>query len=757
MNLHRILFCILIFGASIHGIFPQGRTVLPFNDNWHFQGADVSGRQLDQTLTLPHTWNATDAQAGIPYYRGLGTYKKTFAYDPAWSGKRVYLRFEGVMSQARVWLNGELLGEHKGGYSAFVFELTAKLSPNAEHTIKVEADNSETQEILPLVGDFNLYGGIYRPVQLVVCEPIHISLTDFAGPGVYLKQTAVSAHEAQVEVLCKISSALPPSQPVELQYTLYEAAGQLAGEWVKNASLANPEQEIRQTIRIAQPRLWQGVEDPHLYRMEVTLVRNGRVLDRVTEPLGLRNYRVDPKEGFFLNGQHLPLHGVSRHQDRLDKGSAISGEDHREDVALIREMGANSVRLAHYQQARDIYHLCDSAGLVVWAEIPWVGFPDLAGGGTNGYEPTEEFRQNARQQLQELIRQNYNHPSICFWGIFNEIQNPKEASPLPLIQELQALAKEEDPTRLTTAASMLDAKENIHSETELIAWNKYFGWYYDDPEEIGVWLDETHEKHPEWSLGVSEYGAGGSLYQHNQDLSRPNPFGSPHPEEWQSYYHEVHLQAFNERPFVWGTYVWNMFDFGSHFRREGDQPGRNDKGLVSFDRQEKKDAFYFYKANWNEEPMLHLTSKRHTLRTKAKTPVKVYTNLPSVDLTVNGKLVGSQSPENGIVLWEDIALQKGVNQIEVTGKLKGLKFQENAAWVRESAFGLPVIFGYLQYIGPAILVSLLLSLWTWYKGFGRSHRRAKRWRRIMSQVFFVLFAIITVTLIVGRILLRDFL
>lgn len=746
-------FALTFLFASTFLISNAQRLEIPFNNNWQFTGGSVSGETIDEMVTIPHTWNATDAQEGMAYYRGEGTYEKTFIAEKSWQGKRIFVRFNGVMTIAQVYLNNELLGEHRGGYAAFIFELTKKLKPGKENVIKVVANNAYTLEVLPLFGDFNIYGGMYRPVNLIVTAPVCISPLDFASPGIYLEQSKVSEASADVNVEVKISNGTDQAENITISTTIFNAERNIV-KTGKEVFLAKTGQHTySKPFTIQKPKLWNGKKDAYLYSVKVELLQNGVVTDSKIEPLGLRYFRVDPNEGFFLNGKHLALHGVSRHQDRKDKGSAISDADHKQDIEIMLEMGINALRLAHYQHSETIYDLTDSAGIIVWAEMPWVGGPGGFMGKSNGYEPTEAFHNNAKQQLQELIRQNFNHPSICFWSIFNEIQNPKEESPVDFINELNDLAKAEDPSRLTVGASMLDPKENIHDITDAIAWNRYFGWYYNQPKDIGNFLDETHKNYPGLCIGISEYGAGGSIVQHSQKLKRPNPFGSPHPEEWQSYYHEQHLKAFNARPFVWGTFLWNMFDFGSSFRREGDHYGINDKGLVTFDRKTKKDAFYFFKANWSEEPVLYITSKRHIFRDNEKTDVKIYTNLPSVSLSVNGTLVGTQSPEDGIVVWKRIILNKGNNGIKVTGEIKGETLSDNCTWVLDTAFGtkqIAKIYDALQYINPVLIIGFLFIIWLWFTAWKRKKTTVK-WKRVIAKVFFFVLILVEVILLLIKI------
>jgi len=609
-----------------------------------------------------------------------------------------------------------------------------------------------------LFGDFNIYGGIYRPVNLLVTPQVCISPLDFASPGIYLQQTRVTKESATVDAKVLISNATSESKKITVLATLMDATGNSLETLQKDISAKTGETEVSQQFTIANPNLWDGKKDAYLYHVKIDVIQNGKITDSKSEPLGLRFFRIDSNEGFFLNGNHIPLHGVSRHQDRKDKGNALSYSDHKQDMDMMLEMGINALRLAHYQHSETIYDLADSAGIVVWAEMPWVGGPGSLMGGSNGYEPTDAFHNNAKQQLKELIRQNFNHPSICFWSIFNEIQNPEEPSPINFIHELNDLAHSEDPSRLTVGASMLDPKENIHDITDAIAWNRYFGWYYSEPKDMGKFLDKIHEDHPDWCIGISEYGAGASIIQHSAKLEKPNPFGSPHPEEWQMYYAEQHMKIYNERPYVWGTFYWNMFDFGSQFRREGDHFGINDKGLVTFDRKVKKDAFYFFKANWSTEPVLHIASRRFIFRSEEKTRVKIYSNLPSVTLTVNGETIGTQTPENGIVTWENVTLTKGNNGIVVTGESGGENLKDGCIWVLEGFGTLQIarIFDLMKYIPHALIVGLLILIWLWFKGW-RKKEQTPRWQRITARIFFFIIVLMEVLLIAMKILVGSML
>ena len=635
---------------------------------WKFRFSHQVEKNTPQPISLPHTWNAQDALAGkIDYKRGIGNYERTLHIRPEWKGKRLFLRFDGVNNVADVFLNGKNIGEHRGGYSAFIFEITDKVNYGADNRLWVRVNNAEQFDVLPLVGDFNFYGGIYRDVTLLVTEPACISPLDHASPGVYLTQKSVSHQEAQVDARILLSSKKVNGEAtVRLSV---KDGNHVVAESKKTVVLSDGDSEVNLPVVVKQPHLWNGRQDPFCYQAEVTLEQNGRVIDRVAQPLGLRYYRIDPNEGFFLNGKHLTLQGVCRHQDRAEVGNALRRQHHEEDMDIMLEMGVNAIRLAHYQQDEYMYQLADRAGLLVWAEIPFVG---PGGYADKGFIDLPALKENGQQQLVELIRQNYNHPSIVCWGLFNELKEEGD-NPIPYIRELNQLAHQEDATRPTTSASNQGGSLNFL--TDLIAWNRYDGWYGSTPRTLADFLDATHRKHPELRIGISEYGAGASIYHQQDTLKQPAPAGYWHPENWQTYYHIENWKIIHERPFVWGSFVWNMFDFGAAHRHEGDRPGINDKGLVTFDRKVRKDAYYFYKANWNHAvPTLHLAGKRNTRRTKALQDFMVFTNQPQAELFVNGISIGKQQPDTyGVVCWKNVSLQPGSNRVEVrAGQRKNL-------------------------------------------------------------------------------------
>ena len=660
----------MLYGMSM---FAQRQDIL-LNNDWNFRFSHQVQKGTEVRVDLPHTWNAQDALSGkIDYKRGIGNYEKNLFIRPEWKGKRLFIRFEGVNNIADVFINRRHIGEHRGGYGAFIFEITGKVEYGKENSILVRVNNGEQLDIMPLVGDFNFYGGIYRDVHLLITDETCISPLDYASPGVRLIQDSVSHRYAKVRAIVDLSNGSSGNQEVELNVRLLDGQ-RVVKEGTKNVNLSGNEvmqQEL--TFEIDQPHLWNGRQDPFLYQAEVTLFRNGQMVDRVTQPLGLRFYRIDPDKGFFLNGKHLPLQGVCRHQDRSEVGNALRPQHHEEDVALMLEMGVNAVRLAHYPQATYFYDLMDKNGIIVWAEIPFVG---PGGYNDKGFVDLPAFRANGKEQLKELIRQHYNHPSICVWGLFNELTELGD-NPVEYIKELNVLAHQEDTTRPTTSAS--NQMGDLNFITDAIAWNRYDGWYGGTPADLGKWLDRMHKDHPEICIAISEYGAGASIYHQQDSLVKTVPTSWWHPENWQTYYHIENWTTISSRPYVWGSFGWNMFDFGAAHRTEGDRPGINDKGLVTFDRKVRKDAFYFYKANWNrEEPMLYLTGKRNTVRTQHLQTITAFTNLSGAELFVNGKSYGKAIPDSYAILeWKNVELEPGENEIKVVSTNKKLPLSDS--------------------------------------------------------------------------------
>lgn len=632
------------------------------NDNWQFRFGHQVEKSTVARVDLPHTWNAQDALSGrTDYKRGLGHYERRLFVPADWKGQRLYLRFEGANSIADLFVNGRHAGQHRGGYGAFVFEITDFVNYGKANTLRVSVNNAETLELMPLVGDFNFYGGLYRDVHLVRTGPTCISLLDHGSSGIRLVQDSVSKDYAAIRALVALSNGSDTATQAEVLLRLLDSDREVAAQRLTLTLPPDSSVEGSLPVSLRRPHLWDGRRDPFRYRAEVSLWRNGHEVDRVEQPLGLRYYHIDPERGFFLNGRHLPLRGVCRHQDRSEMGNALRREHHDEDAAIMAEMGANAVRLAHYPQAEYFYDLMDRYGFIVWAEIPFVG---PGGYSDEGFVNLPAFRQNGREQLVELIRQHYNHPSIVVWGLFNEL-SMRGDDPVPYIKELNDLAHREDPTRLTVAASNTDGALNF--VTDAMAWNRYDGWYGGTPAGLGQWLDHMHTTHPDLRIAISEYGAGASLYHQQDTLVKTVATSFWHPENWQTHYHMANWREISARPFVWGSFIWNLFDFGAAHRHEGDRVGINDKGLVTFDRRTRKDAFYFYKANWNKEvPLLYLAERRCTRRTRPVQTFMAFTNQPEAELFVNGTSCGHAKTDSlGTIRWNGVRLRPGQNEIRV--------------------------------------------------------------------------------------------
>ena len=605
------------------------RNSICLNRNWTFYGP----KGAPETINLPHTWNAVDGQdGGNDYWRGTCTYEKTFPmpeFDP--ETQAVYLEFQGVNASADVELNGKAVMHHDGGYSTFRAEVTGLLQ--AENHMTVRVDNSVNDRVYPQKADFTFYGGIYRDVTLLVVSKHHFDLDYFGGPGLRITP-AVEGAAGKIRVESWTNTETPT-----VEVTLTDAGG--------NTVASGQGTDV--TLEIPNVHLWDGVKDPYLYTATLRLVENGAVQDEISSRFGVRTFRVDPKEGFFLNGRSYPLHGVSRHQDRKGLGNALTRAHHDEDMALIREIGANTIRLAHYQHDQYFYDLCDQYGMIVWAEIPYIS------------EHMPNGRDNTISQMKELVVQNYNHPSIVTWGLSNEItiSTKDKADMLDNHRVLNDLCHSMDASRPTTLAcyAMCGPFNRSAHISDIVSWNLYLGWYVPGLFLNDLWISFFHLVYPKRCLGYSEYGCEGMPNLHSS-----KPHRGDHTEEYQAIYHEFMLKCFQRHPYMWSTHVWNMFDFAADARDQGGEPGMNHKGLITFDRKTKKDSFYAYKAYWSEEPFVHMCGKRYVDRPEAETTVKVYTNQPAVSLYVNGTLLSEQTGEK--VFTFRVPLGEGETRVE---------------------------------------------------------------------------------------------
>ena len=588
------------------------REITKIMKGWEFTGPDGTTTTVD----LPHTWNARDGQdGGNDYWRGTCIYRTHFAAPQFNSAShQVWIQFDGVNASAHVVLNGSPVCNHDGGYSTFRANITELLRD--ENELTVEVDNSKNDRVYPQKADFTFYGGIYRDVSLMVVSKNHFTLDYFGGPGIRITPTVQGA-DASVQVTTWHDGE------GEVSIELLDAAG--------NTVATGKGPDI--TLTIFNAHLWNGVKDPYLYSCKARLVVNGTVEDETTTRFGVRSFKVDPKKGFFLNGKSYPLHGVSRHQDRKGLGNAITREMHDEDMALIKEIGANTIRLAHYQHDQYFYDLCDEVGMVVWAEIPYIS------------EHMPNGRENTISQMKELIIQNYNHPCIVCWGVSNEItiSTKDKKDMLDNHRQLNDLCHEMDKTRLTTLAcyAMCGPFNRSAHITDMVSWNLYLGWYVPGFILNDLWMGFFHLCFPNRPFGYSEYGAEGM-----PNLHSTHPHRGDHTEEYQAKYHEYMLRCFKRHLWMWATHVWNMFDFAADARDQGGEPGMNHKGLVTFDRKTKKDSFYLYKAWWSDEAFVHICSKRFVERTGSTATVKVYSNQSTVALYVNGNKVGEQTGEH---------------------------------------------------------------------------------------------------------------
>jgi len=592
------------------------RRILNLNEGWLFvKNTEDIKRRDGVKVDLPHTWNAEDGQdGGNDYFRGSCLYVKTLKKSELPEAECYYLEFRGANSSADVYVGEKKLMHHDGGYSTWRVDITSELTDSTE--LAVIVDNSPNDKVYPQMADFTFYGGLYRDVNLICVNKTHFDLDYYGAPGIKITPEVIGI-DARVEIEVFITNK-KDSQAIV--YTVSDAEGSIVGK-VESA-------DEKAVISIPSVHLWNGRKNPYLYRCDAQIVEGGEVIDEISSRFGCRYFKIDSERGFILNGEEYPLRGVSRHQDRLGVGNALFPEHHEEDIDLICEVGATTVRLAHYQHDRYFYDLCDERGLVIWAEIPYISKHMPAG------------RENTISQMTELIAQNYNHPSIVVWGISNEIGiGGANEDLLENHRVLNDLAHEMDKTRLTTiaAVSMCKIDDPYLLIPDVVSYNHYFGWYGGDTSMNGPWFDKFHASHPNIPIGCSEYGCE-ALNWHTSD-----PKQGDYTEEYQAYYHEGLIKQLFARKYLWATHVWNMFDFGADARAEGGENGQNHKGLVTMDRKYKKDAFYAYKAWLSDEPFVHLCSKRYVDRVEDVTRVTVYSNQPEVELFVNGESIGKKA------------------------------------------------------------------------------------------------------------------
>ncbi|MEO9132282.1 MAG: glycoside hydrolase family 2 TIM barrel-domain containing protein [Sphingomonas sp.] len=720
---------------ALAGVFSPGiaagqtapaRPTMVLADGWRFKlDASIVGAERPDfddggwaTVSVPHSWNRvgyyrSDPQAHlnkpelINKTLGVGWYRLHFNAAASFKGKRAWLQFDAASRIAEIWLNGIKLGEHKGGFSRFRFDATAALRLEGQNVLVVKVDNakpeagSSTVDVLPLTGDFFVYGGLYRPVSLIATDQVHIDMLDHGGPGVYATTTSIDGRRAAVRIRAGLRNDGPTSSAGRVVARLEDSRGRTAAQVAQALTLpTGGEGQFDRTLHLPVAHLWNGVADPYLYRLVVEVrAANGQVLDKYTQPFGVRTMRFDSARGFFLNGKPYRLQGVGYHQGREGVGWATSAADTEEDLATLREMGANTIRLTHYQHGQPVHDLADRYGFVLWDEIPLVSQWTMGDART----ASAGLIDNARQQMAEEIRQNGNHASVATWGIANEVDfgnslpgflsngTGTPPDPGPLLRNLNGFAHELDPSRPTSIATCCEGRlfatgvdvPITATETDLAGANRYFGWYYGKVEDLGPSLDALHAKRPGQALAVTEYGAGGALNIHtdNPDATPADSRGRMQPEEVESMIHERSWAALRIRPYLWATWLWSAFDFASTIRHEGDAEDINTKGLVSYDHKTRKDAFYFYKANWTTSPTLHINGRRYVDRAYAVTDVRIYSNAQATTLTVNGRTIGTLTacPER-VCVWKSVRLKVGDNDIQAEGRFAGRKVVDRVHW-----------------------------------------------------------------------------
>lgn len=661
----------------------EAREVTPFNNGWEFKKGPFPTDAMQtaarwnadwEQVNVPHTWNADDMQKKTnSFYAGVAYYRKHYVFPESLEGKRLFLRFEGVGACAEVYVNGYLVGTHKGAYSAFVCEIGSQVRLGEENEIVVKADNAARPDVIPVNHAlFGVYGGIYRPVWLIVTEPCNIVVNDCASPGVYITQKNVSKQSADVSVRVKLDNATLAPAALELENAIYTREGKLVK--VHRQSFELTPQGVQSYVsdfKISHPHLWQGREDPYLYKVVSRLKQDGQVIDEVIQPLGLRKYEAVAGKGFFLNGKKYPMYGVTRHQDWWGMGSALTNREHDFDLEQIMEVGATTVRFAHYQQSDYIYSRCDTLGLIIWAEIPFVN------------RVTGQEWDNVHQQMRELIRQSFNHPSIYVWGIHNEVYHPHGYT-AALTQSVHDLCKLEDPDRYTVAVNGYGHAEHpVNGNTDIQGMNRYFGWYEKKIQDIKPWIEKMEKEYPWQRLMLTEYGADANIEHQTELLGDALNWDSDfYPETFQTKTHEYQWGVISQHPYILASYLWNMFDFAVPQWKRGGVDARNMKGLITFDRKIRKDAFYWYKANWSKEPVLYLTQRRNTERERRETSVTVYSNLGTPRVFLNGReLDGVRKGYTDVhYIFDQVTLAEGRNVLRAVIVSDGKEYTDEIVW-----------------------------------------------------------------------------
>ncbi len=674
-------------------LFSQAsREKISLNEGWRFLPEGIAFGQnktlVDDTtwekVSIPHTWNAFDPYDDEKSYRrGISWYRKNIRLTPEdLKNKRAFLHFEAANQVADVYVNGIQVGRHKGGYTGFTFEITKAIDLEAEtQLIAVMVNNAHDAMIAPLAIGYTLYGGIYRDVWLITTNETHFDLEDYSSQGVFIKTPEVSKEKATVSITGNIVNQSTDTNTLQVESIIYDDKDNVVASTASDLSVSKEEKgSYTHALEINAPRLWSP-DDPYLYKVHSLIKKNGVVIDKIVNPLGCRWFSVDENKGFFLNGEHLSLRGTTRHQDMLDKGSALSNEDHRRDMQIVKDMGCNFIRISHYPQDPEVLRAADELGLIAWEEIPLVDYMTI----------DQEFLDNSKHMLLEMIHQHYNHPSVVLWGSMNEIflwgnnedrikrqtDSVYMRNVAKFAKELNDLIEKEDPTRLSTIAMHGGSKDydavGIEDTPQVSSYNIYAGWYGGTFDGFGRFFDNIHKRKPKQKIFVSEYGAGGDLR-----LNSEKPIRFDFTGQYQRMFHEAHLKQINERDYFIGTSIWNEFDF-SQPHVGGPIPHLNQKGMFTWDRK-PKDVYYLYKANWNKEPMVHIAEKdwqKRAIANKTKTyDITIYTNLTSVELYVNSKRVGKKpSGDLNKIVWK-VKLKEGKNTLRAVGSSNGKRIED---------------------------------------------------------------------------------
>lgn len=653
----RVLRHILALATLVLLQLPlEARETYSLNRDWKFFTYSEDNSTI---VNLPHQWNSDALSGDLNYYRGTGNYLRYIDFKPEWKNKRIFLRFGGANLVTDVLLNGRHVGRHEGGSNAFIFEITDFLNFNGRDLLWVIVSNANQTNVMPSAGNEISYGGLFREVSIIIEEDTHIALDHFASRGVYVHTKKVTNDQVDGEVEVRVNARGAQTATIAIEITDPEGKVTKLSQRIRTK---NGTTNAFIPFQIKEPKLWNGTDSPELYDFSVTLSSEGYTNDATTIQTGFRYYSIG-KNGFLLNGANYPIKGVVMHRDRALTGIATSEREILEDVEFALEMGANAIRVVGGSHHPAFYRICDNLGLLVISDLPLMGATTRNG---KGFFNTTAFRENGKQQLQEMIFQNYNHPSIIAWNLFSELEVRGE-NPVEYLRELHSLCKRLDPNRFTSGWSNQDGDINL--VTDLVVWSHNLGWLEGTPEDIKVWQEQLHSV-PEWAAlhSAVSYKCGGNIFHQSDNLQRPLATSSWHPERWQTHFHETYLNTLSDDTHFWALFVDGLFDYASvdAHRSAG---GVSDMGIVSFNRQVRKDAFYLYKARWNtEEDFVYIAEKRWASRVSNTQDLKVYTNLADVDLFVNGEFVGTKESVDGVVIWEDVELQTGANAIEATSR-----------------------------------------------------------------------------------------